>query len=636
MNPHDDLNDDQPTVKLPDIAALKRKFREAIDATEYGRNLSALDRGYFDGNRALSEGWKAMLDAHKLISPNINIVQRIVTGEIGVVLQHPTDPQCWPRTPAAQGAADIATKALRYAADTAKLNKIKAEALENYFIEGYAAVQIGVGTDRQSITIDKIHPNEFFYDPHSREYDFRDARYIGVAQWRNVEDIFLDFPGAEQFGDIQPGDLLGGDSRTMRDAPEVWIDQKNRRVLVVDMYYLERGQWQNICFCHAGVLDFGPSPYHDDHGLSICPIIPVSCFVCQETEDDQLAYARYGVVRAMIGPQDEYNAHRAAMIKASVNSRVQQTDPNAPPVSSDIVREEARRSDGVLPQGWQMVRTNDFAEQGQLLQLARAEIDRMGPTPAVLGRNLGDETSGRSRLVQQQAGLTESGPMLDRIEDWVEEIYRTIWFVIREFWTDQMYVQVSGNARAPEFLLINSPVVEMRNMPLTGPDGQPVIDPSTGHPQMRPQAVTVGVENELATMDMNIIVSSVASNVTLEHEMRAQLLDLIGRGVPVGSPEFMLALKIFPLPNKTDIEEAVAAFMAQQQQAQAAQTQAQQQAAMMAAQLDAQEKQAKAANLAASAQKHSAEAQRTAIEADQMARAGGLEDILRQYGFTRP
>jgi hypothetical protein len=159
----DDHNDDQPTtVNLPDISALKRQFREAIDSTEHGRNLSALDRGYYDGNRALSEGWKDMLHAHKLISPNINIVQRIVSGEIGVVLQHPTDPQCWPRSPADQGAADIATKALRYAADRAKLNKIKALALENYFIEGYAAIQLGVGHDRKSITVDRIHPNEFF------------------------------------------------------------------------------------------------------------------------------------------------------------------------------------------------------------------------------------------------------------------------------------------------------------------------------------------------------------------------------------------------------------------------------------------------------------------------------------------
>jgi hypothetical protein len=455
---------------------------------------------------------------------------------------------------------------------------------------------------------------------------------MGVAQWRNSEDIFDDFPDARQFGDIQPGDLLGGDSRTMRDAPDVWIDRKSKRVLIVDMYYREAGQWKNICFCHAGVLDFGPSPYHDDYGMSICPIIPVSAFICQDTEDDQLCFSRYGVVRSMIGPQDEYNAHRAAMIKASVQTRVQQVDPNAPPVSADIVREEASRSDGIIPQGWQMVRSNDFSEQGQLLQLARAEIDRMGPTPAVLGRNLGDETSGRSRLVQQQAGLTESGPMLDRLEDWMEEIYRTIWYIIREYWTDEMYVQVSGNAQAPQFLTINTPVVEMRNMPVTGADGQPVIDPQTGHPQMRPQAVTTGVKNDLSKMDMNIIISSITSNATLEHEMRAQLLDLIGRGVPVGSPEFMLALKIFPLPDKTDIEEAVANFMQQQQASQAAQQQAQAAQAMQSQQLAAQEQQAKAQNLAANAAKHAAEAQRTQIESEQMARAGGLADIIRQYG----
>ena len=640
MNPHDDFHDDQddaqPTLpdNLPDIGSVKRKFREAIEATEYGRNLSALDRGYYDGNRSLSEGWKKMLDAHNLISPNINKVAPIIGGQIGLVLQHPTDPQCWPRSPADQDAADIATKALRFAADSARLNKIKAEAIENFFIEGYTALQIGVGANRKSITVDKIHPNEFFYDPHSREYDFRDARYMGVAQWRDVEDIFLDFPDAKQFGDIQPGDLLGTESPTMRDAPEVWIDRKNRRVLVVDMYYLEAGQWQNICFCHAGVLDFGPSPYHNDDGHSIWPIIPISCFVCQDVFDDALAFARYGVVRSMIGPQDEYNAHRAAMVKASVDTRVQQVNADAPPVSSDTVREEARRTDGVIPMGWNMVPGRDFAERGQLLQLAASEIDRMGPTPAVLGRSLGDETSGRSRLVQQQAGLTESGPALDRIQNWMEEVYRTIWYVIKEYWDQEMYVRVSGNPKAPQFLSINQPIVEMRNQPVVGPNGQPQIDPFTGHPQMAPQAVTTGFRNELAKMDMEILIDSTASQPTLEHEMRTALLDLIGRGVPVGSPEFMMALKIFPIPDVTDIEEVLAPIMAQQQQAQAVQGQQAAAQATEAHQIAMNTAQWKNQNLAASAAKHRAEAERTAIEADQMAKAGGLADILR--GNTPP
>ena len=628
----DEQGDANPTLpdNLPDIKSLKRKFREAIEATEHGRNLSALDRGYYDGNRALSEGWRKMLDAHNLISPNINKVQPIINGHVGIVLQHPTDPQCWPRSPADQNAADIATKSLRYAADSGRLNKRKAEAVEDFFIEGYTALQIGVGANRKSITIDKIHPNEFFYDPHSREYDFRDARYMGVAQWRNVDEIFEDFPDAEQFGDIAPGDLLGADIRTMRDAPEIWIDRKNRRVLVVDMYYIERGQWHNIAFCHAGVLDFGPSPYHNDDGQSICPIVPVSCFIVQDVEDDALAFARYGVVRSMIGPQDEYNAHRAAMIKSRVDTRVQQVNPDAPPVSADTVREEAAKSNGVIPMGWNRVPSADFQESSALLQLANSELDRMGPTPAVLGRNLGDETSGRSRLVQQQAGLTESGPALDRLQNWMEEVYRTIWYVIKEYWDQEMYVRVSGNPKAPQFLTINSPVVQMKNMPVAGPDGQPVIDPSTGHPQMAPQAVTVGVKNTLAEMDMEIIIDSTASQPTLEHEMRTALLDLIGRGVPVGSPEFMMALKIFPIPDVTDIEEVLAPIMAQQQQAQAQQGQQQAAQATEAHQVAMETQQWKNQNLAASAAKHRAEAERTAIEADQMAKAGGLVDILRQ------
>ena len=630
-----DNDQDQSSVldNLPDIKVIKRKFRASMESSESARELCALDRGYYDGTRSIGEEWKKFLRKHRLISPNINKIRRNVSGEIGIQLQHPTDPQCWPRTPDAQGAADIATKSLRYAADTAKFNKIKGECLENFYIEGYTAIKITPTADE--MIVDKIHPNELFWDPHSREYDFRDARYLGIARWVTEDEIFEIYPDAKQFGDIRPGDLLGADARTMRDAPEIWINIEDQRTRVVEMYYLEGGQWKMVAFCHAGVLDFGPSPLHDDKGNSICPIVATSCYVNQDVDNDDMTFARYGVVRDMIGPQDEYNAHRASMVKAAVDTRVQQVDVNAPPVSADTAREEARRPDGAIPLGWTMVQSRNFPEQAQLLQLSSAELDRMAPTPAVLGRNLGDETSGRSRLVQQQAGLTESGPMIERIENWTQLAYETMWHAMREYWTEQMFVQVSGNQKAPEFLLINEPIVEMRTMPVTGPDGQPVIDPMTGHPEMRPMAVTVGTKNELASMNMRIIISSIASNATLEHEQKAALLDLIGRGVPVGSPEFILALKLFPFPGKTDIEEAIASFTAQQQEAQAGQQQEQAQAALVAQQLAAQEQQAKTENLAASAQKHIAEAQRTSVEAEQMSHAGGLEEMLKAYGFQR-
>jgi hypothetical protein len=321
------------------------------------------------------------------------------------------------------------------------------------------------------------------------------------------------------------------------------------------------------------------------------------------------------------------------MVKAAVNSRVQQTDPAAPPVDSETVRREASKSNGVIPMGWQMVRTNDYSEFANIVQMSQTELERMGPTPAVLGRNLGSDTSGRSRLVQQQAGLTESSPHIGRISNWMERIYQTYWFIMREYWPEQMYVQVSGNAKAPEWLVINDPIVEMRSMPVMGPDGQPQINEQTGAPLMRPQSVTVGYNNDLAAMDMNIAISSVPHNPTLEYETWQETMKLLQSGIPVGSPEFLIALEMAPIPDKTNVQAIIEKHVAQQQESQAQQAQQAAQQAQIGMQLQAQQSQAKTANLTASAQKHTAEAQRTALEADQMARAGNLQQLLQAAGI---
>jgi hypothetical protein len=83
---------------------------------------------------------------------------------------------------------------------------------------------------------------------------------------------------------------------------------------------------------------------------------------------------------------------------------------------ANVIREEAARPDGVLPVGVEPTNTADMT-QGQivLLQESKAELERMGPNPAVLGQS-NNSASGRAQLVRQQAGLTELTPALGGIE----------------------------------------------------------------------------------------------------------------------------------------------------------------------------------------------------------------------------
>ena len=78
----------------------------------------------------------------------------------------------------------------------------------------------------------------------------------------------------------------------------------------------------------------------------------------------------------------------------------------------------------MIPPGWKM--SPDGAEfQGnvELLQEAKAEMERMAPNPAVLGRD-GQDASGRALMARQQSGLIELAPLYGALEDWELRIYR--------------------------------------------------------------------------------------------------------------------------------------------------------------------------------------------------------------------
>jgi hypothetical protein len=221
-----------------------------------------------------------------------------------------------------------------------------------------------------------------------------------------------------------------------------------------------------------------------------------------------------------------------------------------------------------------LVPTADLAAGQQLLLAeSKTEIERMGPTPAVLGRQGEAGQSGRARQVLQQAGMTEIARPLGRLEDWEMRCYRAMWSRAQQFWTKQMYVRVTDDVAAPEFLKINEPAVDdQTGQPIPdvdpqtgqpkmqiGPDGQPVVDPMTGQPTPMQK-----VNNRLVEMDMDIILSTAPDTANLEQEVWSELLDL-SKTVPIGTPQFMIALEMSPLPDKARVLDRIKAWQKEQQ-----------------------------------------------------------------------
>jgi len=565
-------------ANAPTIERLRQRFDEARSNPNGNTEKCNTDRDYYDGPKQLNSEVRTVLKNRMQPPIYTNRVRPAVNGVLGVLEAGRRDPRGLPRNPDDEGGADVATKTLRYINDESKFNDTQMDVAENFFIEGTGAVIIEMLDGK--IVPTQIRWEEFYADPYARRADFKDARYMGIAKWTDADVIRQKYRvRIEEIGDpLSPQGFGFVDSYQDRPLSMGWVDIKRRRIMQVEEYALEEGEWKRIVYIASGVLEYGPSPYLDDKNRPCNPIEAESCYIDREN-------SRYGMVRDMVPIQDEINASRSRSLHLMNSRQVQNTDPNAPPVDDAIVRAEASKADGVMPMGWQIVSTAEQTNANLMrMQEAKGEIERMGPTPAVLGRQEGAGQSGRARLVSQQAGLTELARPMGRLHSWVLRCYEQMWNRARQFWTDPMWIRVTDEVKSIEFLKVNEPELGMVMQPAAGPDGQPVIDPNTGQPQMAPAVGVTGYKNRLSELNMDIILDQNEDTATLQQEVWAEIMELLRLGMSPFSPEFEMAVEMSPLADKPRILERLKAKREEMEKGQAEQQQmlAQQQQRAMA------------------------------------------------------
>lgn len=589
---------------------LKKFVEEFRDATRENNEFIARDRAYYDGDQ-LSESVRAELRARKQPAIFVNKIGPAMSGLLGIIDAGETDPECLPRTIRSQDAADVATKTLRYVADRADYKTVRKQASDNYLIQGIAAAICEWSGSK--ITVSRIRWEDFVYDPLSREHDFSDARYLGIAKLMEVADIKAMFPEAyENLG--SPETDSGTDFMDENSREQKWWHAANRkRLRVVDLYYIAGGSWHRSIFCDAGELWSGECEYVDDEGASICPISATTFEVKQSGE-------RYGAIRNMIPLQDEVNSRRSRLLHLVNHRQIKATDQSSAATNAETVKKEASSATGAIPFGWDVIQSQDLA-QGQMLILNKSEtdLDRMAPTPSVLGRVASSSESGRARQMLQQAGYTELARAFGRFETFEMSLYRRMWFAARQFMDEPTLVRIVDDQRAAEFMTINEPVFAEQMMPVMNPEtGQPMIDPWTGQPVTQPQKVQVDVRNRLAELDMDILLTTVPDQVSLEQEVFEKLMELAGStGVSPFDPAFQAYLELAPLPNKRATIERIQRLAKQASEQNA---EAQQQAAQMAQA----EQGAKISSIEAKSEKDRAMSMKSVMEAkkieDELAR----------------
>lgn len=592
--------------EAPTLESYKRLFTEARDLTASAREMGRKSRRYYDGK--LDEQLRRLLKRRKMPDFTINRVRPGVEGIIGVVEKGKADPQALPRTPEDEDSADAATDGLRYVCDVNRWQRMKTQAFRNVLIEGSAAILTEVD-DQREVRFRRVRWEEYFYDPYARELDLADKSYDGIAKWQYVDEVGGAYP---EHREALANTVANGDTgdHTWSDRPDdnasQWVDSKRRRLLVVEMYRRVGGVWWKCVFVGDLKLEEGVSPYADDKGQPCNPIEGLSAYIDDENN-------RYGHVVDLIGPQDEINTYRRKAAHRATFRQLQESDPVAAYADKEEARREAAKPDGVLPSGYQVVPDDKFSMDMTLLQEAKAEIERVGPNPALLAR--GDASSGRQDLIRQQAGLTELAHLFGGLDDLEQRVMQQAWNRIRQYWNQPKWLRVRDeeSPKGVRFLQVNEPVWGPPAPVIDPTTGFPAIDPVTRQIQMAPQFM--GYRNDLAKMNVDIIVDSTPDTANVQQEQYNQLVELAKVG-GLGPPEVAgpILLEASSLPKKRQIKEKLEAALSQRQQQP---TPEQQEAARLALAKEAagvDKDTAQAENYRAQADRTRAQARQTAVQ----------------------
>jgi hypothetical protein len=521
------------------IEAYKRMFSRAEEACTEARKLAHRDRDWHDNfdDSQWSEAEKKILHDRRQPIVTSNRIKRKVGFICGLEQKQRTDPRAMPRNPQDTDTADIVTPVLEFIEQETRFDHVASQAFRDLNIEGIQAVEVIVeGGDK--VVINHLMYDGFFYDPRSKKRDFSDARYLGYQDWFDADDAFdmfrqrADKPEEQERLDGELKSKLessyedGAQDEGYEDKPwNMWGDEDRNRVRIACMYWKgEGGVWNYTYFTGGGVLKEGVSPYLDDEGKPDCAIIAASAYMTRKNE-------RYGPVRDMISPQSEMNFRRSAALFLIKQRRTWARAKGILPTNASETLASADGqliANGVFGQDWGFIESaQEVAQNFELLQEAKGEIDVQGPNAGLQGRGT-ENQSGIAIERQQQAGLAEENDLFDTHNDWKLRIYRAMWYRAKQFWREPKFIRITDDQNAFKFLHLNQqqPVIDpMTGQPQIGPDGQPVV-------QMVPGT-------ELAKMDADITLHAAPESLSLQHEQFIQLADMAKAGVPI-PPDVLL------------------------------------------------------------------------------------------------
>ena len=508
-------------------------FEDSESATVEARELAERDRRYYDNfnDGQWTDDEKEILKQRKQPVTTSNRIKPKINYMLGEEAKRRSLPKAYPRTPQDADSAGAATDGLRFVIDDNRYENTRSAVFKNMCIEGYGGVEIRAeklpmkaptAQADYKIVIVPLKWDRLFYDQHSREVDFSDAKYRGQVIWLDQDDAKEEYPDADEvFAKTWASD--SGTSTTYDDAPRIrWTDAKRKRVRIAEVWHKEGGVWYHCVYTKGGILSEMESPYKDEDGNTMPGILLQSCFVDQDGN-------RYGVARDWISVQDEINKRRS---KALHLNSVRQTKGEKGAVE-DVrrMKQELAKPDGhveVTPgMEFDVLPTGDMAQaQFALLSEAKQEIDSLGVNAQMSGsddRNM----SGRALMKREESGLAELGPVFDMLSMLDHAVYRHLWCLIKQFWTAEKWIRITDDEDAPKFVGFNQQMTRGQQLlEEAQKKGVPITPEMQAQANSDPQMQQVIIKNNVAEMDVDIVIDTGPASATIQAEQFAELADL--------------------------------------------------------------------------------------------------------------
>ena len=534
------------------LETLKRWVEDYLDATHGHRDRAATRRDYRCGVQ-WTEDEILELGLRKQPVITYNYVGEKVGSMVGAEVVGRTVPNAVGRNGGQdQATASVASAAIRYVTDEADWDSERTTGREQLFVEGVVGteilveqpevtvdVMVGPGGVQQinagaqenpQITINHIPYDRLFWDPHSRFDDFRDAKYFGTINWMDLDDAQANWPERAEALEMSVSTSSTGDE-DHDDRPSTWVSGGNRqRIKIATIWFKTFDKWFYSEFCGYTFLEEPRlSPFVDDRNRRIPGMVLRSCLTSRKENE------RIGPVQDLISPQDEVNKRRSKALHL-MNSKQILAQEGAFRNLAEAKR-QLHMPDGIvtyLPNRQVQVIDHQaqVVENLQLLQDARSAFETLGPSQALTAQAGSAGASGIAIERRQAGAMLRFGNYLHAANRWELQVYRQIWFRIRQYWQTEDYVRITEDEGAAQYLEVNKQVTLAEVLVQRGADPA-MLQQLNASGQLAQMGVdlaqVVTVQNHLQQLDVDVILDTRPASPTYRHDQIAAVADMLGK-----------------------------------------------------------------------------------------------------------